>query len=199
MFRPALVLSAAVLLIASTVPAVAADTGLPPPEDDPVLLQLSLFPPVQLVESRRAVAGFRLGVVPVNSEMTGLDIGAVTWTTGELTALQFGLVNVVEGEAVGVQFGWANIVAGRGVGWQSAPLNITGDGYIGFQQGLVNVNAGRPSVGLQLGAVNYARKFTGLMIGLVNITPRLGGLQIGIVNYAGNSALPVLPIANAVF
>ncbi len=176
-----------------------AEQPAPAGDSSSALLQLSLFPPVQLVESRRAVAGFRLGVVPVNSEMVGLDIGAVTWTTGDLTALQLGLVNVAGGEAVGVQFGWANIVSGRGVGWQSAPLNITGDGYIGFQQGLVNINGGRPSVGLQLGAVNYSRQFTGLMIGLVNITPRLGGLQIGIVNYAGNSALPVLPIANAVF
>ena len=163
------------------------------------LIQLSLFPPVQLVDSRRAVAGFRLGIVPVNSEMVGLDIGAVTWTSGDLTALQFGLVNVVEGEAIGVQFSWANIVAGRGIGWQAAPLNITGDSYIGFQQGLVNINSGQPSVGLQLGAVNYSSQFSGLMIGLVNITPRLSGLQIGIVNYAGNSALPVFPIANAAF
>jgi hypothetical protein len=176
-----------------------AEEPAPAGDTSSALLQLSLFPPVQLVESRRAVAGFRLGIVPVNSEMVGLDIGAVTWTSGDLAALQIGLVNVVEGEAVGVQFAWANIVAGRGVGWQSAPLNITGDGYIGFQQGLVNINGGRASVGLQLGAVNYASQFTGLMIGLVNITPRLGGLQIGIVNYAGNSALPVFPIANAVF
>lgn len=176
-----------------------AEPSAPAGDTSSALLQLSLFPPVQLVESRRAVAGFRLGIVPVNSEMVGLDIGAVTWTSGDLTALQIGLVNVVEKEAVGVQFGWANIVAGRGVGWQSSVLNIVGDGFIGFQEGLVNINGGRGSVGLQLGAVNYARQFSGVMLGLVNITPHLGGLQIGIVNYAGNSALPVLPIANAVF
>lgn len=163
------------------------------------LIQLSLFSPVQLVDSRRAVAGFRLGIVPVNSEMVGLDIGAVTWTSGDLAALQLGLVNVVEGEAIGVQFAWANIVAGRGVGWQTAPLNITGDGYIGFQDGMVNINGGKASVGFQLGAVNYSSQFSGLMLGLVNITPRLSGLQIGIVNYAGNSALPIFPIANAAF
>ncbi len=194
-------LSIVLLAAAIVIPVRAFSDEAPVPAGDTssALLQLSLFPPVQLVGSRRAVAGFRLGIVPVNSGMVGLDIGAVTWTSEDLAALQFGLVNVVEGEAVGVQFAWANIVGKRGVGWQAAPLNITGDGYIGFQQGLVNINGGRPSGGLQLGAVNYASQFTGLMIGLVNITPHLGGLQIGIVNYAGNSALPVFPIANAVF
>jgi hypothetical protein len=193
----AMIAAAALGLLAGLLqPAAAQERG---DQGDKGYIQLSLFPPVQLVDKSLPVEGFRLGILPVNSEMTGLDIGIVTWTSGDLTALQAGLVNVVGGEAVGVQFAWANIVSGRTVGWQSGVLNIDAGGFIGFQDGLVNITGGKVGVGVQLGALNYASEFTGVMLGLINITPKLAGIQIGFVNYAGNSAVPIFPIANAAF
>jgi len=167
---------------------------------DGTFFQLSLFPPLQLVDSELPVEGIRLGVVPINQAMAGFDVGLVTWTSENLAALQFGLVNIVGDNADGVQFGSVNIVGRRGVGWQSALLNIDAAGFVGFQQGGVNiVGSEHACVGLQLGAVNYAYRMTGVQLGLVNLTPHLAGLQLGIVNYAGNSPLPVLPVANAAF
>ncbi len=163
------------------------------------LIQLSLFPPIQIYDTHTPIEGFRLGLFSMNSDMTGLDLGLLTWTTEDLAAVQFGIVNIVEEKAAGIEFGTLNIVGRKMVGWQAAFLNITGNGFVGFQNGTVNVVGGEKMVGFQLAAVNYASEVTGLQIGFVNITPKLNGLQIGIVNFAANSALPVMVIANAHF
>lgn len=150
-------------------------------------VQVAFFPPLQIVPEDQAVSGLRISLYGRNSEMTGLDFGVVTHTTGNASALQLGLVNYVEGDFLGVQLGWgfggsiANVTKGHMKGFQAAIYNGAGSGE-GLQWGLVNNSNGRME-GLQLALVNFAEDMNGLQVGLINII-------------RSKETLSVLPIVN---
>ncbi len=150
-------------------------------------IQISLLPPVQIVPEDESVSGIRLGVYARNRNMTGLDWGVVTHTTGDATALQIAAVNWVEGDFSGLQLGWglggslANIVGGHMQGLQVGIYNGVATGQ-GFQWGLVN-QASERMQGFQLSLVNIAEDFEGLQIGLINII-------------RSKERFPVLPLVN---
>ncbi|MDT8340377.1 MAG: hypothetical protein RQ751_02605 [Longimicrobiales bacterium] len=150
-------------------------------------IQLSLFPPIQIVPEDEAVSGFRLGVYARNAEMSGLDLGLVLHSTGNASALQIGAVNVVDGDFLGVQAGWgaglalANVTRGEVRGVQLALYNGAGTAE-GFQLGLVN---------------NTQTVMRGFQLSLVNIADDMNGLQVGLVNIIRSKEnFPVLPLVN---
>lgn len=173
-FRPAMALAAIL-----TAP-VAAQAQSP--------IQLSLFPPAQLVSESQPVSGIRFGLYTKNTNTTGFDLAAVAHSTGDATALQISLVNYVEGDFTGLQLGWglggsiANVVKGQMKGFQGGIYNGAQQGGEGFQWGLVNHTGGRMS-GFQLSLVNIAEDYYGLQVGLINII-------------RSKSSLPILPIVN---
>jgi hypothetical protein len=117
-----------------------------------------LFDPVQIVPNSSGIKGARislfygynttltgfdfvfLGVNRLQSDMTGVQLGAVNWTeSGEQRGAQLGLVSITGGHFMGAQLGWA-------------------------------FNYAREVSGVQIGVVNYAERLNkGLQIGLVNI------------------------------
>jgi len=48
---------------------------------DTALLQLSLFPPIQLTSAESNVSGLRLGLFSMNHDVTGIDLGLINRTT----------------------------------------------------------------------------------------------------------------------
>lgn len=144
-------------------------------------IQLSLFPPLQLVNESEAVSGLRLGIYARNSAMTGLDVGFVTHTTGDASAFQWGLAHIVEGDFLGLQGGLVNMTQGTMQGFQYGFYNGAGAGE-GFQWGFVNNTEGRMA-GLQLSFVNVANDMNGIQVGLINII-------------RSKDRFPVLPIVN---
>jgi len=150
-------------------------------------IQVSLFPPAQLVSEDQAISGLRLGLYGRNAAMTGFDLGVVTHTTGDASALQVAAVNVVEGDFMGVQVGWglgialANVVRGNVQGAQIGLYNGAGSAEA-FQMGLINNVEGRMQ-GFQLSFVNIADDMHGLQLGLVNII-------------RSKERFPVLPLVN---
>ncbi len=131
-------------------------------------IQISLFPPIQLVSENEAIGGLRLSVLyGKNTTVSGLDIGLVSHaTTGVSKGAQFGLVGIVDADFTGFQDTWVNVTKGK---------------MEGFQWGVVNY-AGHAS-GFQLGLVNYAMTMKGLQIGLLNFIKQGG-------------QFPVFPIVN---
>lgn len=174
--RPRFVLAAAALLASPL--AVQAQSPI----------QLSLFPPAQLVSENQGVSGLRFGLYTKNTNTAGFDLAAVAHSTGNATALQVSLVNYVEGDFTGIQLGWglggsiANVVKGQMKGFQGGIYNGAAAGGEGFQWGLVNNTGGRMS-GFQLSFVNIAEDYYGLQVGLINII-------------RSKSSLPILPIVN---
>lgn len=150
-------------------------------------IQVSLFPPAQIVPETDAVSGLRLGLYARNRAMTGLDLGVAMHTTADATALQISLVNVVEGDFTGAQVGW-------GVGASLA--NVTRGYMQGFQLGLYN-GAGAAQ-GFQWGLVNNVdRRIQGFQLSLVNIAEDMHGLQVGLINIIrSKDSFPVLPLVN---
>ncbi|HSM06679.1 MAG TPA: hypothetical protein VK858_18790 [Longimicrobiales bacterium] len=150
-------------------------------------IQLSLFPPIQLVDESEGIQGVRLGVYAKNAGMEGFDLGIVTHTTGDVLALQVALANIVEGDASGAQVGW-------GLGFAIA--NVVRGDFTGFQSGLYN-GAGSARA-LQLGALNnVGGRVAGLQLGLVNVAEDMNGFQVGLVNIIrSKDRFPVLPIVN---
>ena len=162
-------------------------------------LQLSLVPPIQLVNSEYDVMGLRLGLFSMNHNVTGLDLGLVNWTSGDELALQWGVLNKTTGRFAGAQFGFVSLAGNGFVGWQASVVNVDSGKSVGFFNGAVNASL-ESGVGFQLGMFNYSREFTGLQFGLVNYTQTLTGLQIGLLNFiTSKETLPVLPIVNASF
>jgi hypothetical protein len=150
-------------------------------------VQLSLFPPLQLVDEAESIAGVRLGLYGKNAGMEGFDLGVITHTTGDALALQIALVNVVQGDAAGAQVGW-------GLGFAIA--NVVEGELTGFQAGLYN--GAQSARTLQLGVINnVAGRTAGLQLGLVNVTDDMNGFQVGLVNIIrSKDRFPVLPIVN---
>ncbi len=150
-------------------------------------IQLSLFPPLQLVNETESIQGFRFGLYAKNDDMEGFDLGVITHTTDDATALQISLVNIVDGDALGAQVGWglgiaiANVVRGKYTGFQSGLYNGAGSAE-GFQMGVLN-NVGGRAAGLQFGLVNVADDMNGFQVGLINII-------------RSKERFPVLPIVN---
>jgi hypothetical protein len=136
----------------------------------PKPIQLSLFPPIQLVPEGNAISGIRLNLpYGRNTSVTGLDWGLVGHSTS--------------GVSKGVQIGLVGLVDADFTGWQSNFANFTKGKFEGFQWGFVNY-AGHAS-GFQLGFVNYAVSMKGLQIGLVNIIKQGGQFPIfPIVNWS---------------
>jgi hypothetical protein len=152
-------------------------------------IQLSLFPPAQLVSEGQDVSGIRFGLYTKNANTSGFDLAAVAHSTGNATALQVSLVNYVEGDFTGLQLGWglggaiANVVKGQMKGFQGGIYNGAGQGGEGFQWGLVNNTGGRMS-GFQLSFVNIAEDYNGIQVGLINIIKSKPSLSIlPIVNW----------------
>jgi len=165
-FAPALLLLATLLVVA--------------PASAQAPVQISIFPPLQLVDESEAVRGLRLSIYGKNTSMTGLDLGFVHHTTGSFEGIQLGWVGFTEGNARGVQ--WTGI-------------NITKGDLEGVQLGLVNSAAG--GEGFQWGAFNHTRNFRGLQLALVNYAEALNGVQIGLINIIREGGvLPVMPFVN---
>ena len=150
-------------------------------------IQISLFPPAQIVPETDAVSGLRLGIYAKNAAMTGLDLGVVMHSTGDATAFQISAVNIVDGDFTGAQVGW-------GIGASLA--NVTRGYMQGFQLGVYN-GAGTAQ-GFQWGAVNNVdRRMQGFQLSLVNIAEDMHGLQVGLINIIrSKDRFPVLPIVN---
>lgn len=143
-------------------------------------IQLSLFPPVQIVPEDEAVRGFRLGLYAKNTSMTGLDIGAVSHTTRSFLGVQFSLVGLAEGDFVGAQLDVVNIVVGSFEGVQLGPFSSARDGR-----------------GAQISWVNHAQSFRGLQLAFFNYTETMNGVQIGLINVIRRGGvLPVMPFVN---
>ncbi len=143
-------------------------------------VQISVFPPLQLVDESEAVRGLRLSIYGRNANMTGLDFGFIHHTTGSFEGLQLGLVGFTEGST-------------RGVQWSA--VNLTKGSLEGAQLGFVNSAGG--GEGLQWGGFNHAQNFRGLQIALVNYAETLNGIQLGLINIIREGGiLPVMPFIN---
>lgn len=143
-------------------------------------IQISIFPPLQIVDESEAVKGLRLSIYGRNTSMTGIDLGLVTHTTSSFEGVQWSVASFNEGSTRGVQLGGVNITMGE--------LN-------GAQLGVVNSTAG--GGGLQWGAFNHTRNFRGLQIAFVNYAETLNGIQLGLINIIREGGvLPVMPFVN---
>jgi len=133
-------------------------------------IQLALFNPVQIVPEKESIAGLRLSLIyGSNANMTGLDWGLVTKTSGQFEGVQLGLIGMVDGNATGIQYNLAS---------------LTGGSFTGLQLGWYN-SAGHTQ-GLQFGLINTTGTMKGLQIGILNFI-RQGGF------------LPFFPIVNGSF
>ena len=143
-------------------------------------VQISLFPPVQIVSASRPVSGVRLDLIyGKNTNVTGLDWGLVNHTTGVESAWQSGFVNLDEKDFIGLQSGIVNLTQGTFTGFQDGGFNQTED-----------MN------GVALGWVNVSKHMHGVQLGLINVTETLHGLQIGVANVIHKNKVPFLPIVN---
>jgi hypothetical protein len=161
-------LTAATLLLASTLPALA----------EP--LQLALWDPVQLRPASASIEGLRLNLVyGRNRNLSGLDFGLVNRLDGSCTGWQGGAVNRVDGSFTGIQDGWLySEVGGPLTGLQTAALTRAGT-----------------LTGIQWGLVNLSGKVQGVQVGLYNQCSSLRGLQVGLLNReTGNPDWPFLPL-----
>lgn len=161
---------AAILLSVNVVcsfPAAALESSSP--------IGLGLFPPIQFPNTEFGINGLRIGLVGVNREMRGLDIGIL----GNVTKQTF------KGLAIAGLFNY-NHVTSTIVGLQIA--------------GLANINGTASKLyGVQVGLYNRVGKVYGLQIGLINATHELHGIQIGLINFNESGPFKASPIINAAF
>ena len=147
---------------------------------NPGPIQISLFPPVQIVREDRSVGGVRLDILyGKNVNVTGIDWGLVNHTTGDELAWQDGIVNYVEHNAQG---------------WQDGFVNMTNGEFTGLQSGFFNQS--ESANGVAFGVVNYTKHMHGLQLGILNMTETMHGLQIGVGNVIQKGKIPILPIVN---
>ena len=137
----------------------------PAAADGPV--NLSLFPPIAIVQPGEGVSAVRLNFIyGKNTSVEFLDLGLVNQTTATSNGLQWGFVNYNEGSVSGLQLG------------------------------AVSYNKGTAS-GLQWSGFNYAGTASGLQLAFVNYAESLQGFQIGFLNIAKTGGMfPVMVIAN---
>ena len=176
-------------------------------------LQISFFPPYQLVPVEKDVCGLRLNLpLGENDNIYGLDLGFVGGTNscnGIMLNL-FGNFNM-GGSTKGVE------LAGL-INFNIGGLNLTTEGGSGTRgielAGCLNLNlgdidgiqiAGLANTGGEVrgiqvaGLYNGATSVRGIQIGLINVTQELSGLQIGLINYIRESPVPILPVINLKF
>ena len=130
-------------------------------------VNISLFPPLALVEPTDGVTAFRLNLIyGKNTTVELVDVGFINQTTTMSKGLQWGAINYNEG------------------------------GFSGVQLGAVNYNKGAAG-GLQWGTFNYSGTASGLQLAFVNYAETLQGLQIGMLNIAKQGGMfPFMVIAN---
>jgi len=176
-------------------------------------LQISLFPPYQLVSAEKDVCGLRLNLpVGENENIYGLDLGFVGITKNSYNGIMLNLFgNFSVGSTKGIELaGLINFNL-------SGPILMTegGSGAKGIEiAGCLNLNlgdidgiqiaglanTGNEVRGIQIaGLYNGADSVRGIQIGLINVTQKLSGLQIGLINYIRESPVPILPIINLKF
>lgn len=143
-------------------------------------VQIALFNPAQIVPEKTAIQGVRLSLIyGKNTDVSGLDWGLVSHTTGNSMAWQTGGMGIVEGNFQGLQSSWINITRGKCDGVQWGAFNQAGSGH-----------------GVALGLVNVATDMRGVQIGFVNVTETMHGLQVGLANMIQKGEHPFLPIVN---
>ena len=176
-------------------------------------LQISFFPPYQLVPAEKDVCGLRLNLpFGGNENIYGLDLGIAGGTQYSYNGIMLNLFgNFSVGSIKGIELaGLINFNI-------SGPILMTegGSGAKGIElAGCLNLNlgdidgiqiaglanTGNEVRGIQIaGLFNGAKSVRGIQIGLINVTQELTGLQIGLVNYIRESPVPILPIINLKF
>ncbi len=147
---------------------------------NPSPIQISLFPPIQIVSADKSVSGLRLDLIyGKNVNVTGVDWGLINQDTGTGFAWQVGAVNLVGKDFTGWQHGWVNITRGEFTGLQSGIFDQT-----------------ETMNGVAFGWINVTKHMHGLQVGLVNVTETMHGLQVGVGNVIQKNKVPFLPIAN---
>ena len=132
-------------------------------------IQLSLFPPIQIVPENESVGAFRLSLYGANTDMTGFDFGIASKTTGTFKGVQWTFVGLVDQDFTG---------------WQSNMVSITKGSMTGLQMGVYNGSG--YLCGLQFGLVNSTETIKGVQIGLLNLIKTGGFMPIfPIVNWGG--------------
>lgn len=183
-------------------------------------LQISLWPPAQLVPKENTVCGARLNLIRgYNFAVWGIDLGIINDAV-QLKGLQVGVLTLIRGRAddksdswglqvaglnffgsssfVGVQLGLlTNFALGSSIaGIQAAPLNIISE-ISGLQ--LAAYNEADTVNGIQVGLFNKAQNINGVQIGLLNVCKSLSGVQIGLFNEAKDGPIAFMPILNIGF
>jgi uncharacterized protein YjbI with pentapeptide repeats len=167
-------------------------------------LQLSVWEPIQLVNSQNSIAGLRFnllytdnldmsgltlsaGWAKTSRNMSGIALGPVNWTNGLVYGFNAGILNYGGSRRVGLDVGMVNIAKGNATGAQLGITNWDFGYFHGAQIGVVNYT-GENFVGLGLGAVNITKgDFSGFEAGIVNyVRGTTVGFQLGIFNYAKN-------------
>ena len=69
------------------------------------VINLSLFPPIQIFDENTDIGGVRLMIYGDNRNVVGLDIGIAGRARGDLTGLQWTWLNLVDGGFKGWQSG----------------------------------------------------------------------------------------------
>ena len=143
-------------------------------------VQVSLFPPFQMLSSDSDVIGVRVNVLMgYNARVTGLDVGTVANQVGNMCGLQVAIGN----QAMylgGIQVGLANQIGYLG------PPAVEAHGQA------VQPIAQAPDTGLQIGLLNSVGRmsplspddtpksfFSGIQIGIVNFADDVAGVQVG--------------------
>lgn len=144
------------------------------------LVQIGIWPPLQLFPEERAVSGVRLSLpYASNLDLTGFSFGGVNGNTRDNRGIEIGVVNLTGRDVDGFQFGLVN-AAGREL--------------LVAQFGLL-YNTADVSVGLQLGLMNHARLCKGLQMGIINFSQEVThGAQIGLLNFASGNTWDVVPL-----
>lgn len=150
------------------------------------------------------------------NEFAGVQIAPFGNVASCLEGVQIaGLINKSDGyHADGLQLALGMNISRRMRGVQAAMWgNNSTERLSGVQVGLFNLAAGelhgvqigalngaKATVrGVQAGFLNSAQDVHGLQIGAFNLASHLEGVQIGLLNYAGDAAVPFLPLFNARF
>lgn len=152
-------------------------------EEDTHMLQLALFPPVQLVDEEDSVSLLRLNLIyGVNRSVEGIDIGLFNRSTEKMEGIALGLMNRVDGYSDSLQLGLVNLVKEEQIHYQVGLFNHTGINSSG-QVGFINC-AEEVVTSVQIGLVNYTTRFTGRCV------------QIGLVNLSKTGPIKFLPLVN---
>jgi len=138
------------------------------PHPPPAILQLALWPTVQLASPDRDVMGLRLiALHGKNQSLTGLDFAlGLAESEGSMDGL-------------GVS-GWLNVVNRRATGLQVAVAGNGSEGLYGCQVAGLGNDAGDTTIGIQVASlVNAARVMTGVQAsGVWNVAESVTGLQL---------------------